>query len=66
MVWRHGLTLVKALMACERQASSTSTGSVCRLTMQCNTQRMVWYCPCGHKLSLHYIQVHEHHQKDQV
>lgn len=48
-MWRtQGPTLVKALMVCERQASSSSTGSVCRLTMQCSTQRMVWYCPCGH------------------
>lgn len=38
-------TLVKALMAWARMASSTSAGIVCRLTMQCNTQRIVWCWP---------------------
>lgn len=38
-------TLVKALMVWAKTASSTSNGSVLRLTMQCSTQRMVWCWP---------------------
>lgn len=39
-------TLVNALMAWARAASSTCTGIVHRLAMQCNTQRTVWCWPC--------------------
>lgn len=50
LLWSEGgkapPTLVKAWMAWARTASSTSTGTGCRLTRQCNTQRTVWCWPC--------------------
>lgn len=57
MKWEGGVqpTLVKALMARARTASSTSAGIVCRLTMQCNTQRIVCCWPCFAEIKIKQV-----------